>query len=71
MVLEGSEKPSILKRPRKDFETGADTSSASNNGQAKGSDGKQSLVLRLAVAHHLQTPLRKTISARLCLYPLP
>lgn len=40
MVLDGSEEPSTLKRPRKDFETGADTSPASNNGQAKGSDGK-------------------------------
>ncbi|CAO1602026.1 Peptidyl-prolyl cis-trans isomerase cyp15 [Xanthoria calcicola] len=42
MVLDGSEEPSTLKRPRKDFETGADTSPASNNGQAKGSDDTSS-----------------------------
>lgn len=40
MVLDGLEEPSTLKRPRKDFETGADTLSAPNNGQAKGSDGE-------------------------------
>ncbi|KAI4093421.1 MAG: hypothetical protein LQ339_007696 [Xanthoria mediterranea] len=58
MVLEGSEKPSILKRPRKDFETGADTSSASNNGQAKGSDDTSSED-DIGPALPLSAPLKK------------
>lgn len=40
MVREGSDEPGILKRSRNDFENSIGTSSASNNGQAKGSDGE-------------------------------
>ncbi|KAL8757563.1 MAG: hypothetical protein Q9199_002134 [Rusavskia elegans] len=42
MVREGSDEPGILKRSRNDFENSIGTSSASNNGQAKGSDDTSS-----------------------------